>query len=59
MASKKPKKRYSLYRQGVIDAIDHLSILIPEVFGSDPRSSLYEVEEKRAYIQNKLKELIE
>jgi hypothetical protein len=58
MASKKPKKRYSLYRQGVTDAIDHLDILIPDAFGSDPRASRYEIEEKIKYIQNKLKELI-
>ena len=57
-ASKKPKKRYSLYQQGVADAIDHLDILILEAFGSDPRSSRYEIEEKIKFIQNKLKELI-
>jgi len=58
MASTKPKKRYSLYRQGVSDAIDHISNLIPEVFASDPRANRYEIEEKMRYIQNKLKELI-
>ena len=56
MAVKKSKKKYSLYQQGVSDAIEYLDILIPEAFGSDPRSRMYEVEEKLKYIQNKLKD---
>jgi|TARA_R110000824_G_scaffold253701_2_gene442713 hypothetical protein len=58
VAVKKSKKKYSLYQQGVSDAIEYLDILIPEAFGSDPRSRMYEVEEKLKYIQNKLKDLI-
>tara|TARA_E500000318_G_scaffold68467_1_gene63281 strand:- start:5263 stop:5442 length:180 start_codon:yes stop_codon:yes gene_type:complete len=58
MAEKKPKKRYSLYRQGVSDAIEQLNDLIPEAFGSDPLSNRYEVEQKIKYIKDKLKNLI-
>jgi hypothetical protein len=59
MADKKPKKRYSLYRQGVTDTIDEMSrLLLTEVFANDPRANREEVIEKVRYLQNKLKDLI-
>ena len=59
MADKKPKKRYSLYRQGVTDTIDEMSrLLLTEVFNNDPRVNREEIIEKVRYLQTKLKNLI-
>lgn len=59
MADKKPKKRYSLYRQGVTDTIDEMSrLLLTEVFNNDPRANREEIIEKVRYLQTKLKNLI-
>lgn len=60
MQSKKPKKSYSLYRQGVNDAIDVASsVLLNEIFSSDPRANRHDAEEKVKYLCNKLKKIIE
>jgi hypothetical protein len=58
MAVSKSKKRYSLYRQGVNDAVDKLSSVFVEVFSSDPRVQREDIESKLRYIQNQIKELI-
>lgn len=59
MADKKPKKRYSLYRQGVTDTIDEMSrLLLTEIFNNDPRANREEIVEKVRYLQTKLKNLI-
>ena len=59
MANKKPKKKYSLYRQGVNDAIDVVtSTMLNDVFSNDPYARKEDIEEKVNYIQEKVKELI-
>ena len=59
MVDKKPKKRYSLYRQGVNDSIDTVTnLLLYDIFANDPRANREEIQEKVLYIQKKLKELI-
>jgi len=59
MADKKPKKRYSLYRQGVTDTIDEMTrLLLSDVFANDPRANREEIVEKVRYLQSKLKSLI-
>lgn len=58
MASSKPKKRYSLYRQGVTDAMDEMSRVLLEMFVNDPRANKEEIIEKVRYLQSKIKNLI-
>jgi hypothetical protein len=59
MADKKPKKRYSLYRQGVNDSIDTVTnLLLYDIFANDPRANREEIQEKVLYIRKKLMELI-
>lgn len=59
MAAKKPKKRYSLYRQGVKDAIEVVTnTMLKDVFSGDPYACREDIEEKVFYIQTKVKELI-
>ena len=59
MANKKPKKKYSLYRQGVNDAIDVVtSTMLNDIFSNDPYACKEDIEEKVNYIQEKVKELI-
>ena len=60
MADKKPKKRYSLYRQGVNDSIDTVTnLLLYDIFTNDPRANKEEIQEKVMYIRKKLRELIQ
>lgn len=60
MADKKPKKRYSLYRQGVNDSIDTVTnLLLHDIFANDPRANREEIQEKVMYIRKKLRELIQ
>lgn len=62
MAEKKPKKRYSLYRQGVNDAIESMTdLLLNDIFSYDCSSYVNqeEIQEKVKYLRKKLKELVE
>ena len=43
-ASKKPKKKYSLYRQGVNDTIEIMSKAIMDAFASDPYADRQQIE---------------
>ena len=59
MADKKPKKKYSLYRQGVNDAIDVVTnTMLNDIFSNDPYTRKEDIEEKVHYIREKVKELI-
>lgn len=56
---KKPKKKYSLYRQGVNDAIDEMSnVILNEIYINDPYVNKQDIEEKVKYLINKVKLLI-
>ena len=60
MSNNKPKKKYSLYRQGVNDTIDAASsILLNDIFASDPRANRQDAEAKVRYLCNELKKIIE
>ena len=59
MAEKKPKKKYSLYRQGVKDAIDTVTnTMLNDIYAGDPYARKEDIHEKVLYIQKKLKDLI-
>lgn len=56
---KKPKKRYSLYRQGVKDAIELMTdTLLNDIYVNDPRVDKRDVEEKVIYLIKKINTLI-